>query len=52
MEELIRKYIKEHLWINLKEESYGYNGRCITIELKLDDDVISSDSYTLSHDED
>ena len=51
MEELIKQYLKDHLYVNIKEESYGFNGKCVTIELKIDEDVISSDSYTLNQDE-
>lgn len=51
MEDTIKKYLKDHLSINIKEENYGFNGRCITFELQIDDEVISSDSYTLKNDE-
>lgn len=47
----VKKYLKEHLSINVKEELYGFNGRCITIELKIDNEVISDSSYTLKEDE-
>lgn len=51
MEELIKQYLKEHLSINVCEKSYGFNGRCMTFELKLDDEIISSDSFDISRDE-
>jgi len=51
MEEIIRQYLKDHLCINVKEESYGFNGRCMTFELMLDDEVISSDSFDIKRDE-
>lgn len=51
MEELIKQYLKEHLSINVSEKPYGFNGRCMTFQLKLDDDVISSDSFDISQDE-
>ena len=51
MENLIKKYLKDNLSINIKEESYGYNGQCVTIELELDNEVISRASYTTKQDE-
>jgi hypothetical protein len=47
----IRQNIISHLSINIKEKDCGFNGRCITIELKYDNEVISSDSYTIKEDE-
>jgi hypothetical protein len=47
----IKEYLEDYLSINIKEESYGFNGRHIIVELKLDEKVISSDSYTIKQDE-
>ena len=51
MEEIIRQYLKDHLSINIKEEYFGFNGISRVIELLLDNEAISSDSYTLKRDE-
>jgi len=51
MEDLIKQYLKDNLSININEESYGFNGKCITIELKIDNEVISSASHTIYQDE-
>ena len=51
MEETIRQYLKEHLSLCIKEETRGFNGRYLVVELLLDSEVISSDSYTLKQDE-
>jgi len=50
MEELIKAYLKEHLKIEVNEEYYGYKGKYLTVNLKIDNETISSDSYTLSTD--
>ena len=42
MEEIIKQYLKEHLSLNIKEEAFGFNGKCIILELKIDDEIISS----------
>jgi hypothetical protein len=52
MDEAIREYLKEHLTINIREDSFGFNGRCLVFELKLDDEVISSDSTSVKRDDD
>jgi len=52
MDEIIRQYLNEHLSINIKEEYFGFNGVCLTFELKIDEEVISSDSYTIKQDDD
>lgn len=49
-EEEIKNYLTDHLLINIKEESYGFNGKLMTFELKIDDEVISSDSIILEQD--
>ena len=51
MDETIKQYLKEHLNIEIKEESYGFNGTCLTFRLMLDKEVISSDYITLHNDE-
>lgn len=51
MEELIKQYLKEHLTINVSEKSYGFNGMCMMFELKLDNEIISSDSFDINRDE-
>ena len=48
----LKKYLVDNLSINITEEGFGFNGRCATIELKLDRDTISSDSYTIKQDDD
>lgn len=50
-EQELRKYLKEHLSIQLQEKTYGFNGTELRINLLLDDEVISFDSFTLSCDE-
>lgn len=51
MDEQIKQYLIDDLSINIKEESYGFNGRYMTFELKLGNEVISSDSITIKEDE-
>jgi hypothetical protein len=52
MDEIISRYLNEHLAIRIKEETRGFNGRCVVVELLLDSQVISSDSYTIKQDDD
>lgn len=51
MDDLIKRYLKEHLTINIKEERYGFNGECIIFELLIDGEAISSDSIDIRRDE-
>ena len=48
----LKKYLKDHLSLNIKEEYYGFSGKYLTFELKIDNDVISTDSYTIKRDDD
>jgi hypothetical protein len=48
MDELIKEYLKNHLSISLDTE-YDYLGKHIIVQLKLDDEVISSDFYILEN---
>jgi hypothetical protein len=51
MEEIIKKYLKEHLSIELDEEGYGFNGLYVVVKLLIDDEIISECSYALKQDE-
>ncbi len=50
-EQELRQYLKEHLYIEVQEIDYGFNGKELVINLLLDDEVISYGTFTLSHDE-
>jgi hypothetical protein len=50
MEE-VRKYLKDNLSISIEERWFGFNGKRIVIELKLEGEVISDDSYTTKPDD-
>jgi len=47
----IKEYLKEHLFLNIREESYGFNGQCITIQIEIDNEVIAEGSYITQSDE-
>jgi hypothetical protein len=47
-EELIKKYIKEHLSICIDIERLSFNGNYLTVKLLLDTEEISVDRIKLS----
>lgn len=51
MDEIIKEYLKNHLSISVKIKDYGFNGKCVSIELMIDEDVISEDSFDIYKDE-
>tara|TARA_Y100000310_G_C20704363_1_gene833751 strand:+ start:39662 stop:39835 length:174 start_codon:yes stop_codon:yes gene_type:complete len=47
----IHNYIKDNLTLDVSEESSGFNGRQLEFTLKIKDDVLSTELYTLKRDE-
>ena len=47
----VKKWLKEHLTLEVREEGYGFNGRHTVIRLKIDEDVISEEYIDISRDE-
>ena len=51
VEEFLVDFLTHNLFIEVNEESYGFNGNSLEIKLLLKNKVISESSYTLKEDE-
>lgn len=50
-EQEIKEYLKENLRLEVREESFGFNGRTLTYNLILEDEIISQDNIDIKSDE-
>ena len=47
----IKKYLKEHLKLDVREESFGFNGSHVVIKLTLEDEVLSEEYIDIKNDD-
>jgi len=47
----IKDYLKEYLKLEIREESFGFNGSHLTVKLILEDETISEEYIDIKNDD-